>query len=156
MTFGTGPFVLQPGAVQDVVFAFVWARGTDHLDSIAKLRRDAAALMDVWRSGGYMAYARQAASEPIEVPRPTLAVGAVMPSPVRGAASLRVSLPVAATVRVWVVDALGRTVARLHEGSMDMGTHPVALDGSLLAPGVYAARVSIGGETVSRPFVVVR
>jgi hypothetical protein len=152
---GMGPLVFQPGAVQDFVFAFVWARGNDHLDSVSRLRGAASSVMDVWRTGGYAAHAQLTVSDTLVSARPTLAIGAVRPHPVRGPASVRLSLPVAAPVRVWVVDALGRTVARLHDGPMDAGPHALALDGAVLAPGAYAVRVALGGETVTRPFVVV-
>ena len=35
----TGPFTIEPGDAQEIVFGLVWARGTDNLDSITKLRQ---------------------------------------------------------------------------------------------------------------------
>ncbi len=35
----TGPFVIEPGDQQEIVFGLVWARGTDNLDSINRLRQ---------------------------------------------------------------------------------------------------------------------
>ena len=34
----SGPFEMQPGDVQEITFAVVWARGADNLDSVSKLR----------------------------------------------------------------------------------------------------------------------
>lgn len=34
----TGPFDLNPGEMTELVFSVVWARGTDHLDSVRKLK----------------------------------------------------------------------------------------------------------------------
>ena len=35
----TGPFTINPGDQQEVVFGLVWARGSDNLDSVTKLRQ---------------------------------------------------------------------------------------------------------------------
>ncbi len=36
----TGPFTIEPGGDQEVVFGIVWARGDDHLDSVRKLKEE--------------------------------------------------------------------------------------------------------------------
>jgi hypothetical protein len=105
MMVSAGPVTLAPGERYDVIFAIPWARGTDHLDSVARLR---------------------------------------------------ISLPDDARVRVTVADALGRVVARPHEGVTAKGVTDVALDAARLAPGVYTVRIWIGGAAVTRPLVIVR
>lgn len=35
----TGPFVMNPGDAQEIVFGLVWARGNDNLDSVTRLRQ---------------------------------------------------------------------------------------------------------------------
>ena len=34
----SGPFTIPAGGAQEIVFAVLWARGADHLDSITQLR----------------------------------------------------------------------------------------------------------------------
>lgn len=51
----SGPFVMQPGEVQDVVFGIVYGRGTDHLDSITKLRKADETVQTAWDAGVFNA-----------------------------------------------------------------------------------------------------
>ena len=68
----------------------------------------------------------------------------VGPNPAGRAAMLRLALAEAATVRVTVADALGRTVLAL-DRALAAGSHALPLDVSRLAPGVYVARVAAAG-----------
>ena len=52
----TGPFSMNPGDVQDIVVAIVWSRGADYLDSIARLRQDAAFVKEAFVSGSFDSY----------------------------------------------------------------------------------------------------
>lgn len=71
-------------------------------------------------------------------------------SPNPSSAELRVvlSLPAAETMRLDVLDMLGRRVAVLHSGEMAAGTHVLRLDTSRLPGGVYVVRAS--GATSTR------
>lgn len=44
----TGPFDLVPGAAEEIVIASVWARGSDRLDSVSKLREADRIVQEVW------------------------------------------------------------------------------------------------------------
>lgn len=90
------------------------------------------------------------ASEPEPVGASTLRV-AVSPNPSRGAATVTLA-GASGEATVEVVDALGRRVARIVSAD---GRREVALPDGLV-PGVYVVRVTAGGETAVRPFVVVR
>lgn len=90
-----------------------------------------------------------------------LALAAPSPNPVRGAASLRFTLPAAASVRLAIHDAQGRLVRVLAEGERQAGAHAVTWDGrdasgSPLAAGLYFARLRAGGETRGQRFVALR
>lgn len=69
-----------------------------------------------------------------------------LPNPVRGAATVSLRLGQPQTVRVRVLDALGRTVAVLAQGPQAGGTLALRLDASRLAAGVYT--VVAEGESV--------
>jgi hypothetical protein len=75
----------------------------------------------------------------VEVRRPA-------PNPFDETATLGLSLPAAADVRVELVDVLGREVAVLAEGPHEAGPHAIEIDGRPLAPGVYVARVWVDGQ----------
>ncbi|MEM7788994.1 MAG: penicillin acylase family protein [Bacteroidota bacterium] len=83
-------------------------------------------------------------------------LGLPTPNPTTGAVAFAVALDAPAEVRLGVVDALGREVARLGEGAWPAGEQVVRLDATGLAPGVYAVRLVADGRATSRRFVVVR
>ncbi len=61
----------------------------------------------------------------------------------------------AASVRVVVLDARGREVARLHDGPAG-GALTLSLDGSRLAPGVYTVRAEAGEASATARLTVTR
>jgi hypothetical protein len=84
-------------------------------------------------------------------------VGTFAPNPATGASRLSFTADAAQTVRAVVVDALGREVAVVFEGSVAGGSETtVVLDAGRLAPGTYVVRVT--GETFAetRRLTVVR
>ena len=81
---------------------------------------------------------------------------AVAPHPVVGATTVRVTLVQPAAVRLEVLDALGRRVAVVTDGSLGAGDHVLPWDATGLAPGVYLARLSVGDATTARRVVVAR
>lgn len=80
---------------------------------------------------------------------------AVAPSPARGSAAVAVTLGAPGPVRVAVVDALGRTVALLHDGALGSGTHRFDW-GETAAPGVYLVHAATPTGTLTRTLVRLR
>ncbi len=77
------------------------------------------------------------------------------PNPFRRAATFALTLDVPQHVRIAAVDALGRTVAVLHDGPVDAAAPlTLTLDGAALAPGTYVIRVD--GERFATHLPVVR
>ncbi len=90
-----------------------------------------------------------------EAPTATSLVG-VYPNPARSRATVAFDLDARQTVRVTVHDALGREVARLADGLLDIGAHRLDLDGTDLASGVYLVRVAAERGTFTRAVTFVR
>ena len=111
------------------------------------------------RGLGYGVYAQRYAAGTV-ASEPGVPVGlslAVAPSPVGPAGGqVRYDVSEAGTVRVVVYDVLGRQVAVLADGERSAGTHDVALDAGLLAPGVYVVRLTAGEASVVRRVTVAR
>jgi hypothetical protein len=89
------------------------------------------------------------------------ALGANYPNPFNPATTFTVDLPVAAEVRVEVVDILGRTVAELLTGPQPAGSHRLSWNGlvrnGIAAPsGVYIIRVTSANFNASRKALLVR
>ena len=78
----------------------------------------------------------------------------VLGNPARGQVALRVDLDAPAALDVRLFDVLGRQVASTSQTAA-VGSTPVALDVSALAPGVYVYRVQAGDEAVRAGRVVV-
>lgn len=83
------------------------------------------------------------------------------PNPVRDAARLAFTLPVAGAVRVEVLDVTGRRVATPADGGFAAGAHVLRWDardgaGHALAPGVYLVRLSAAGRALTRRVAVAR
>jgi len=90
-----------------------------------------------------------------------LRVGPIIPNPARGAMRFTLELPDAAEVRVEVFDLDGRRVRMLSPGRLPAGSRSLAWDGTdafgaRVAPGIYFNRVQVGGQAVTRRFVVLR
>ena len=97
------------------------------------------------------------AASPAEA-SPETASGAlhVYPNPSRTSATLAFRLDATGSVRLTLVDALGRTVAVLHDGELAAGEQTVRVDTSRLPAGVYVARLDAGGRVEARRITVVR
>ena len=141
----TGPFRMEPGETEEIVFAFVWARGQDHLDSVRELK---AATEYVQRAYALGRLDPVAPPPPEPQPGPEAFAFGVWPTPFRDQTAVRLAVPEGAPpVRVAVIDGLGREVAVLAEGALSPGVHALALDGRSLPAGVYAVRLDVQGQT---------
>ncbi|MEM1056501.1 MAG: hypothetical protein AAGI52_13340 [Bacteroidota bacterium] len=91
------------------------------------------------------------------LPRAEIALSAVWPNPVRTEATLTLRLDAPRDLRVTILDARGREIRVIHEGTLPSSAAvPLALDVSGLTPAPYTVRVEGDGVRDSRPFVVVR
>lgn len=80
----------------------------------------------------------------------------VVPNPFDAQTTVRFDLPVAAPVRVEVLDLLGRRVALLADGPLEAGRHAVTWDGGGAPAGVYLVRMTMGATTRTHRVTVVR
>jgi len=97
------------------------------------------------------------ANEPPAAPAGAgVAIEAVWPNPVTGAATVVYSLPAAGAARVVVYDVLGRQVAVLADGPAPAGRRVAALDAGRLAPGVYVVAVETPAGRAARTFTLLR
>lgn len=78
------------------------------------------------------------------------------PNPFTDRTALTLRTAQGGPTRLEVFDALGRQVARLHDGPLPPGEHRFVLDGGNLAPGLYVARLTTPRGSATRPVVRVR
>jgi hypothetical protein len=74
------------------------------------------------------------------------------PNPFNPTTTLMVSTPEVSRVRLVVTDMLGREVATLMNGQVEIGVHQVVFDASRLASGVYIATVTMTGDASGLTF----
>lgn len=89
-------------------------------------------------------------------PLSVLALDPVQPNPTSGVSTVRFALPTPQSVRLSVVDLLGREVAVLLDGYEAAGRHTMELDSSRLALGIYTVRLHAGGTVLTQRVTVVR
>lgn len=80
----------------------------------------------------------------------------VAPNPVSSSATLLLALDHAQTVRIDLVDLLGRVVAEIASGTFPAGKNRFRWDATNLAPGTYVIRSETGDATVTRSVTVAR
>ena len=82
-------------------------------------------------------------------------LSSVWPNPIGASTALRFALPLAAPVRLSLIDLQGREVATLAERDFAAGRHEVRFRGNeRLEPGLYFARLQVLGRTYVRKFVL--
>ena len=90
----------------------------------------------------------------------TPVLSAASPNPFPVQTSMRLSLSEPGHVEAAVYDVSGRLVARIAEGPYPAGEHMLSWNGSgaggRMAPGVYFARVSVGGYRLTEKLVLLR
>lgn len=134
---GAGPFTFAAGVPQRVRFAYVG--GTSLSDLVA----------NATAARGLFATADGDAADLAPALRLTVA-----PNPATTQAAFTVTLSAAQSVRLSVVDVLGREVAVIADGARAAGTSTERLDTAALPPGIYVARLAADGRTVTRRFTV--
>ncbi|HEX9953164.1 MAG TPA: T9SS type A sorting domain-containing protein [Rubricoccaceae bacterium] len=80
----------------------------------------------------------------------------VRPNPASGRVEIVLSLAEAETVRVVVLDALGREVAVVLDGAAAQGETVVGVETEAWPPGVYVVRATAGARTATARLVVAR
>ena len=140
LAIGAGPFTLAAGVAQTVRFAYVGGA------SLVAFQQNAAAAQALFPTAGEDGPSASAG----------LRIAPPVPNPATGQAAVTFELDAAQTARLAVYDVLGREVAVLADGAQAAGAHTVALDASALPAGVYVARLTAGGQSVTRRLTVAR
>lgn len=148
----TGPFRLEVGETEEIVFAIPFAQGTDRLDSVAELRTAARYVRNAYDMGFFEPErVRPLAAEP--EPPTTFALRA-FPNPFASSASVELTVADGAgPLRLAVYDVLGREMVVLADDVLAPDEYSFTLDGAELPAGVYFVRLETGRQTESIPLV---
>jgi hypothetical protein len=146
-----GPFNLPAGESVDLLIAVLYARGTDNIDSVRKLRRvhDITARLSV---DGFVLSGEQM---PIESTFP-LEWSHVFPSPGTLGQKLEYSLSAESHISIEVYNTLGQRIATPTKSIMPAGLHSLSLDSETWAAGVYFVTIRLGGRGAQTQKFVIR
>ncbi|WP_457652103.1 T9SS type A sorting domain-containing protein [Rhodocaloribacter sp.] len=158
LIMSSGPFSMNPGDVQDLVLAIVWARGKDNLDSITELRKVGRFVNEDLR---LLTRFDAFPEEPPVPERNPDATGfylmrANYPEPFTERTTIRYELPRAEHVRLTVYDVLGREVAVLVDAEQAEDVYDVTFEAGGLPAGVYLYRLVTRTVVITRRMVKVR
>lgn len=84
-----------------------------------------------------------------EIPE-TFSVAPAWPNPFTGLVALELDVKTAGSLRVSILDMLGREVSVLREGVVQPGPESIRIDGSGMAPGVYMVRLDLDGAVITK------
>ncbi len=151
MMANIGPFTFRPDDTQQVVIKISVGQGSDHLNSITKLRQILAYVPDVTDVEDGM---------PPSLPA-EFSVEQNYPNPFNPSTMITYSLPSRVEVTVTIFNILGRRVTALHQGWQSAGDHTVVWEGTddsgnRLASGVYFYRVRADDEVQSRKMMFLK
>lgn len=153
-TMSSGPFTLDPGQETDFSFAYVWARGTDHLNSVTKLKR-AAEIARIAYETDYLNNQRGLSQDP---PPPEPGVTAFAnhnyPEPFSAYTTIAYGVPGEMHVRITVHDILGRRVATLVDEFQLENEYSTRFVPGNLPSGLYFYTVEIGPASITRKMVL--
>jgi hypothetical protein len=149
----TGPFSMQPGELQEIVFAIIYSRGESNRHSVYRLKHDS----DFVQRAFDLGVLDPPAVSPVEPSVPaTYRASRAHPNPFSASTTIRFDLPEASHVRLAVYDVLGREVLRVLDTALPAGEHRAEIDGTGLAPGVYVYRLEAAGASTSGRITRVR
>lgn len=78
------------------------------------------------------------------------------PNPFNPRTTISFSLPVDSSVRISVINSLGREVAVLIDSALASGTHSVAFDAKGMPSGLYLVRLASGGSISTKLIVLLK
>lgn len=152
----SGPFNLNPHENASFTFAIVWARGINNLDSILELRMAADRVRSAYEANAFEDEQGIERDFSPAVPNFAAAVDQNYPEPFTDRTTIRYRLPHIASVRIVVLDVLGREVETLVRETQGEGEHLANFDGSNLPSGVYFYRIEIGHASATRSMMLVK
>ncbi len=156
MIMPTGPFRMEPGETQEIIFAIIFSQGNDRLDSVHQLLGAPVSLRAALPHIIAFDTTLFSARLPPEVPLPVTYGLGHYPNPVSESAVVRFELPRDEHVSVVLYDLLGRRVATLATGLHAAGSYEIHFEAKNLTAGLYLYRLETPTFVGSRTLMVVR
>ncbi len=152
---GSGPFDMAPNDTLEFVFAIVFSRGENHLDSVKRLKNDVSVILDAGDSVLEPTFI-ETPSSPIPPPSAIVGFDQNFPNPFSITTTIRYSLPDNLPVRLAVYDVLGREVELLVDEMQEAGVYTVEFKANDLPAGLYMARLEMGFLRFTKKMILSR
>lgn len=152
MLMGFGPITFSPGDTQEVVIAIIMAKGSDNIQSVAELKKKAAAIQKF-----YDLYTPELVNLKYESPKPEYYyLGQNYPNPFNPTTKINYSLPMSGEVTLKVFDNLGREMAVLVSTKQSPGDYEVEWNAGLAASGVYIYHLMVNDYSKTGKMLLLR
>ena len=150
----SGPYTHAPNDTLEFIYAIIWSRGTDHLDSVRQLKEDVFRMR--FAAPSLLNLTEVVETSTQQSPAPAVIHLDQFPNPFTNRTTLQFTLPTPSHAQLSIYDVLGREIERLMDQPGVAGTHAVTFDGSNLPPGVYYARLETASVQLTKKLVIVR
>ena len=156
MTASYGPFDMEVGDTVTFTYAYVWARGTDHLDSVTELKKVTAIIRKVATALLSPKYAtpRFIDGNPPEKPGYAFWLSPPWPNPSSGRTTMEYSISQDGPVSIDLYDSLSRYVANIESTAVEAGRYLANFNTGDLASGVYTIRLVSLHHVASKRLVI--
>jgi hypothetical protein len=149
----TGPFILSPDESQEIIAAYVVARGVDNLNSITVTRENVTKAIEEYNNN----FSSLAYSPPPPIhPAVTYILHQNFPNPFNPSTRIRFEIPDAGFVTLKVYDILGREVKTLINEFRNYNRYEIVFDGSGLASGVYFYQLRVNDFIETKKMALIR
>ncbi len=153
-----GPFTMAPGDTQEVVYAIFIARGLSNLNSVTKLKENAAFIKDKF----YKNFP-DFEDEIYTIPKINFELFQNYPNPFNSSTKIRFSVPfdddgtpIKKSITIKIYDILGREIKTIVNNKYAPGNYEVDFNGNTLASGVYFYRIEAGSFFQTKKMVLLR
>ncbi|MFI5237649.1 MAG: T9SS type A sorting domain-containing protein, partial [Ignavibacteriales bacterium] len=149
----TGPFTLGKNKPQDIIFAYVIGRGTDHFNSITVARENVQrAILEYENNFSSMTYSPPAPTNPVT----SYFLFQNYPNPFNPTTTIRYELTQDGVVALELFDILGQKVKTLVNEFQQADRYEVQFDATGIASGVYIYQMRVNEFITSKKMVLIR
>jgi len=150
---GIGPFCLDEGEETEITIALIYSRGSDHLDSLRKLREDTEFFYGL---ADFLTEPRHSLATNVDEETLPQLEASVFPNPASTSVNIRYTIATPARAEIQLFNMLGRLVARSRGGVQPAGKYEESIDVSALKSGSYLARITLGERIETKKIMVIR
>ncbi len=146
----SGSFTMEPGDTNEAVIAIMAQQGSSFLNSITVLKQLATNVRTRYYDFTV------GVNDQKEFTLREFILSQNYPNPFNPVTTIQFSLPASEYVELNVYNVLGEQVARLVNSELNVGTHQVRFNASLLSSGIYFYQIKAGEFTQTRKMILIK